>query len=130
MLLSIFLFWRYQKIESVLPQALIFVLIFFNFSFLVQLKGNEGAVNYYRLCFRLVSQQNLEFFKENHEWIQNADETFGGVKDFRGEPFLPEDYKSLLSLVRHVDSDTTGYNSIKWPTIVILNFTLFIKRGW
>ena len=76
--------------------------------FFIQLKGNEGAVNYYRLCFRLISQQSLQFFKENHEWIKNADETFGAKKDWRGDPFLPEDYKSLLSLVRHVDSDTTG----------------------
>ncbi len=46
-------------------------------AFVFQLKGNEGAVNFYRLCFRLVSQKSLEFFTSNRAWIETADETFG-----------------------------------------------------
>jgi hypothetical protein len=83
-------------------------------SFFPQLKGNEGAVNFFRLCFRLVSQKSLEFFTSNRAWIEKADETFGAettkteTTKIETEIFLPGDYKSTLSLVRHVDSDTTG----------------------
>jgi hypothetical protein len=78
-------------------------------SYFPQLKGNEGAVNFFRLCFRLVSQKSLEFFISNRAWIEKADETFGAEKTkAETEIFLPGDYKSTLSLVRHVDSDSTG----------------------
>jgi hypothetical protein len=81
-------------------------------SFFPQLKGNEGAVNFFRLCFRLVSQKSLEFFTSNRAWIEKADETFGAEttrsETTKTEIFLPGDYKSTLSLVRHVDSDSTG----------------------
>ena len=66
-----------------------------------QLKGNEGAVNYYRLCLRLICQQSLQFFKENIDWIQNADETFGGKKDLWGDSFLPEDYRQGKYIESH-----------------------------
>jgi hypothetical protein len=84
----------------------------------LQLKGNEGAVNFYRLCFRLVSQKSLQFFRQHRDWIDHADETFGAKAETGSggcetgsagsDVFLPCDYKSTLSLVRHVHTDTTG----------------------
>ena len=44
-------------------------------SFLFQIKGDDGAVGYYRLLFRLIAQKPLEFFLENKEQILNPNET-------------------------------------------------------
>ena len=64
-----------------------------------KLQGETGVVGFYKLCYRLVAQKPLDYFKKNWAWILH--EKMDVPQKLVGDIFTPATYESLFTLVRH-----------------------------
>ena len=64
----------------------------------MQLQGETGAIGFHKICYRIIAQKPLGYFKKHFSWILDAkDES----KPTVNEIFTPGSYESLSTLVRH-----------------------------
>ena len=61
--------------------------------------GRDMGLNVHRLCYRIIAQQKLGFFKENTDNFTSSN-IISGTTDAQGI-FLPGDYQSMSNLVSH-----------------------------
>ena len=65
---------------------------------LIQLQGETGVIGFHKICYRIVAQKPLGYFKKHFSWILDAKD---GSKPTVNEIFTPGSYESLSTLVRH-----------------------------
>ena len=64
----------------------------------MKLQGETGVIGFHKICYRIIAQRPLSYFKKHFSWILNEkDET----KPTLNEIFTPGSYESLSTLVRH-----------------------------
>ena len=64
----------------------------------MKLQGETGAIGFHKICYRIVAQKPLSYFKKHFSWIMNeADDNKSTVSEI----FTPGSYESVSTLVRH-----------------------------
>ena len=72
---------------------------------LLQLKGSDGALGFYKLLVKLVAQKPMEFFKSHKDWLGGN----GTEKPINATIFPSLIRKKIVSTIKYSKEVTANY---------------------